>query len=60
MYRVIKGYTDPFTNLAVKVGDVVEIPEEHLKGYKPYVEPIETAELEPEEKAIVKKRKKAE
>jgi len=59
MYRVIKGYTDPFTKEDKKPGDIVEIPELYKKGYMPYVEPIETAMVEPEEK---KKpgRKKAE
>lgn len=49
IYKVIKGYTDPFSGKKTKPGEVVEIPERYKKGYMPYVEVVETAKKEPAE-----------
>lgn len=45
MYKVTKKFYDPLLHRRVSVGEKIEIPEEHLKGYKPYIQNIETAEI---------------
>ena len=42
-----KGYITP--------GEVIEVPEKYIKGYKPYVQVIETSKKEPETKKTTKK-----
>ena len=42
-----KGYIMP--------GEIIEVPEKYIKGYKSYVQVIETAKKEPEEKKVKKK-----
>jgi len=42
-----KGYIVP--------GEIIEVPERYIKGYLPYVQLIETAQKEPEEKRAKKK-----
>ena len=42
-----KGYIVP--------GEIIEVPERYIKGYLPYVQLIETAKKEPEEKRAKKK-----
>lgn len=36
-------------------GEIIEVPEKYIKGYKSYVQVIETAKKEPEEKRAKKK-----
>lgn len=42
-----KGYIVP--------GEIIEVPEKYIKGYMPYVQVIETAKREPQEKKVKKK-----
>ena len=58
--KVIKKFYDPFQKKRIYPGEIVEIAEEYLEGYRPYVEVIETATLrvEPEERVIRKSKKR--
>ena len=50
-YKVTKKFFDPFSQKRMAQGDMVEVADEHLENYRPYIE-IPGA---PKEKAIEKK-----
>ena len=50
-YKVIKKFYDPLEKRRMGLGDMVEVADEHLEAYKPYIE-IPGA---PKEKVVEKK-----
>ena len=53
--KVIKKVWCPLKRGYIMPGEVIEVPEKYIKGYKPYVQVIETTKKEPEEKKVKKK-----
>lgn len=53
--KVIKKAWCPLKKGYIMPGEVIEVPEKFTKNYLPYVQPIETAKKEPEEKKAKKK-----
>ena len=53
--KVLKRVWCPLRKGYITPGEVIEVPEKYIKGYKPYVQVIETAKKEPETKKTTKK-----
>lgn len=53
--KVLKRVWCPLRKGYITPGEIIEVPEKYIKGYKPYVQVIETAKKEPEEKKVKKK-----
>lgn len=53
--KAIKKIWCPLKRGYILPGEIIEVPERYIKGYLPYVQLIETAKKEPEEKKVKKK-----
>lgn len=53
--KVLKKAWCPLRKGYIMPGETIEVPEKTIKGYMPYVQVIETAKKEPEEKKVKKK-----
>jgi len=53
--KVLKRVWCPLRKGYIVPGEIIEVPERYIKGYLPYVQLIETAKKEPEEKRAKKK-----
>ena len=54
--KVLKRVWCPLRKGYIVPGEIIEVPERYIKGYLPYVQLIETAKKEPEEKRAKKKK----
>lgn len=54
--KVLKKAWCPLKKGYIIPGEIIEVPEKYIRGYMPYVVPIETANKAPEE---VKTKKKS-
>lgn len=53
--KVLKRVWCPLRKGYITPGELIEVPDKVFKGYSPYVQAIETAKKEPEEKKDKKK-----
>lgn len=53
--KVLKRVWCPLRKGYITPGEIIEVPEKVFKGYAQYVQVIETAKKEPEEKKKIKK-----